>query len=85
MCATINLKFINIKLIKKKMDNIKKILKLQNINLLKKIAEDKFNNEEDKIKFIERYNKLNYRNYKIIYKKNNLINNYKKIIDKNAL
>ena len=84
MCATINLKFINIKLIKK-MDNIKKILELQNINLLKKIAEDKFNNEEDKIKFIERYNKLNYRNYKIIYKKNNLINNYKKIIDKNAL
>tara|TARA_B100001094_G_scaffold332314_1_gene403858 strand:+ start:4906 stop:5106 length:201 start_codon:yes stop_codon:yes gene_type:complete len=64
------------------MDNIKKILELQNINLLKKIAEDKFQDEEDKKNFIERYNKLNYRNYKIIYQKNNLINDYKKIIDK---
>jgi|TARA_B110000495_G_C22656811_1_gene389059 hypothetical protein len=64
------------------MDNIKIILELQNMNLLKKIAEDKFKDEEDKIKFIEKYNKINYRNFKIIYKNNNLINDYKKILDK---
>ena len=47
------------------MDDIKEIVKLQNIDLLKKIADDKFSNDEDKQAFINKYNKTNYRNFKI--------------------
>tara|TARA_B100000683_G_C12383244_1_gene512258 strand:+ start:704 stop:901 length:198 start_codon:yes stop_codon:yes gene_type:complete len=64
------------------MDNIKKILEVQNLNLLKRIAEDKFVDEEEKIKFIEKYNKINYKKFKIVYNQNNLINDYKRIVDK---
>ena len=64
------------------MDNIKKILEVQNLNLLKRIAEDKFVDEEEKIKFIKKYNKINYKKFKIVYNQNNLINDYKRIVDK---
>ena len=64
------------------MEEIKKILELQNISLLRKIAEDKFVDEEEKIKFIEKYNKINYKKFKIIYDQNNLINDYRRIADK---
>tara|TARA_Y100001935_G_C17089108_1_gene400265 strand:- start:360 stop:566 length:207 start_codon:yes stop_codon:yes gene_type:complete len=47
------------------MDDIKEIVKLQNIDLLQKIADDKFTNDEDKQAFINKYNKTNYRNFKI--------------------
>ena len=43
------------------MEDIKKIVELQNILLLNKIADDKFNDESDKKKFIDKYNKINYR------------------------
>ena len=68
------------------MEEIKKILELQNISLLRKIAEDKFVDEEEKIKFIEKYNKINYKKFKIVYNQNNLIDEYIKILNKkNAL
>jgi len=63
------------------MDDIKKILEKQNIYLLEQIADEKFTTNEEKTNFIDKYNKINYRNYKIIYIDNNLINNYKKIVD----
>ena len=64
------------------MEEIKKILELQNISLLRKIAEDKFVDEEEKIKFIEKYNKINYKKFKIVYNQNNLIDEYIKILNK---
>lgn len=66
------------------MEQIKKILELQNLSLLRKIADDKFVDEEEKIKFIEKYNKINYKKFKIVYNQNNLINDYKRIVDKNV-
>ena len=67
--------------IKKIMEDIKKIVELQNILLLSKIADDKFNNESDKKKFIDKYNKINYRKFKIINEKKdeNILENYIKI------
>ena len=63
------------------MEDIKKIVELQNILLLSKIADDKFNNESDKKKFIDKYNKINYRKFKIINEKKdeNILENYIKI------
>ena len=62
------------------MEDIKKIVELQNILLLNKIADDKFNDESDKKKFIDKYNKINYRKFKIINKKDeNILENYIKI------
>ena len=53
---------------KKKMDDIKQIVKLQNIDLLKRIGDDKFITDKDKQSFIDKYNKTNYRNL--------ILNNY---------
>ena len=64
------------------MEQIKQILEIQNVSLLRKIADDKFVDEEEKIKFIEKYNKINYKKFKIIYSQNNLINDYRRIADK---
>ena len=63
------------------MEDIKKIVELQNILLLNKIADDKFNDESDKKKFIDKYNKINYRKFKIINEKKdeNILENYIKI------
>ena len=58
------------------METIEKILQTQNLLLLTQIAEDKFNNEEDKQNFIDKYNKINYKKFKIT--KNNIIYNYDK-------
>ena len=63
------------------MEHIKEILKIQNLELLKIIAEDKFDNEEDKEEFIERYNKINYKSFKIEIGENNTLENYNKIIN----
>ena len=60
------------------MDDIKQIVKLQNIELLHKIADDKFTNEEDKQTFIDKYNKTNYRNFKI-RNDTNILDGYLKI------
>ena len=69
---------IIIKIIKLKMDDIKQIVELQNIDLLKRIANDKFTNDEDKQAFINKYNKTNYRNFKI-RNNTNILNEYIKI------
>ena len=58
------------------METIEKILQTQNLLLLTQIAEDKFNNEEDKQNFIDKYNKINYKKFKIT--KNNIVYNYDK-------
>tara|TARA_B110000902_G_C14028422_1_gene483082 strand:- start:135 stop:338 length:204 start_codon:yes stop_codon:yes gene_type:complete len=58
------------------METIEKILETQNLLLLKQIADDKFNNEEDKQNFIDKYNKINYKKFKIT--KNNIVYNYDK-------
>ena len=58
------------------METIEKILQTQNLLLLKQIADDKFNNEEDKQNFIDKYNKINYKKFKIT--KNNIVYNYDK-------
>ena len=60
------------------MDDIKQIVELQNIDLLKRIANDKFTNDEDKQHFIDKYNKTNYRNFKI-RNDTNILNEYIKI------
>lgn len=54
------------------------ILKLNNISILKKIAENKFNNKTDINNFIEKYNKENYIYFKTV--KENNINIYKRRI-----
>ena len=58
------------------METIEKILQTQNLLLLTQIAEDKFNNEEDKQNFIDKNNKINYKKFKIT--KNNIVYNYDK-------
>jgi len=62
------------------MDIFQEILSQQNILLLSRIAEDKFTDDQDKIKFIKKYNKYNYQILKIT--KENKIKSYKKRIIK---
>ena len=62
------------------MDIIQEVLSQQNILLLSKIADDKFTHDQDKIKFIKKYNKYNYQKLKST--KENRINSYKKRIKK---
>ena len=47
-----------------------KILEIQNLELLNNIANDHFHSEEDRIKFINNYYKINFRIFKIINKNN---------------
>lgn len=75
-----NLKYFNKLNYKKKMDNIKEILVRQNLILLKKIADDKFTDETEKEEFIKKYNKINYKNFKIVNNEN-LVNDYDKILN----
>tara|TARA_B100001123_G_C15329318_1_gene1030694 strand:+ start:333 stop:596 length:264 start_codon:yes stop_codon:yes gene_type:complete len=70
----INFKLLN----KKKMDDIKQIVKLQNIDLLKRIGDDKFITDKDKQSFIDKYNKTNYRNFKV-KSDTNILDGYIKI------
>ena len=62
------------------MDFIEKILEIQNNELLIKMADDNFTNKIDKNKFIEKYNKKNFRKFKIV--SYDIYNNYNKIIIK---
>ena len=60
------------------MDFIQKILCLQNDELLVRIAIDKFDDNINRKKFIQKYDKLNFRKLKIT--KNKVFKSYKKII-----
>jgi|TARA_B110000285_G_scaffold162971_1_gene182016 hypothetical protein len=62
------------------MDFIQKILSLQNDELLVRIAIDKFDNINDRRKFVKKYDKVNFRKLKL--KRNKIHKNYKKIITK---
>ena len=62
------------------MEFIEKILSLQNDELLVKIAFDKFNNLEERRKFIKKYSKSNFKKLKI--SKNKMYKSYQKRIRK---
>jgi hypothetical protein len=62
------------------MDFIQKILCLQNDELLVRIAIDKFDDNINRKKFIQKYDKLNFRKLKIT--KNKVFKNYQKRIIK---
>ena len=62
------------------MDFIQKILSLQNDELLVRIAIDKFDNINDRRKFVKKYDKVNFRKLKL--KRNKIHKNYNKIITK---
>ena len=62
------------------MDFIQKILCLQNDELLVRIAIDKFDDKINRKKFIQKYDKLNFRKLKIT--KNKVFKSYQKRIIK---
>jgi len=62
------------------MDFIQKILSLQNDELLVRIAIDKFDDINDRRKFVKKYDKVNFRKLKL--KRNKIHKNYNKIINK---
>tara|TARA_B110000495_G_C22825214_1_gene481574 strand:- start:105 stop:302 length:198 start_codon:yes stop_codon:yes gene_type:complete len=62
------------------MDFIQKILSLQNDELLVRIAIDKFDNINDRRKFVKKYDKVNFRKLKL--KRHKIHKNYTKIITK---
>jgi hypothetical protein len=62
------------------MEFIEKILSLQNDELLVRIALDKFNNLEERKKFIKKYSKFNFKKLKI--SKNKMYKSYQKRIQK---
>jgi hypothetical protein len=62
------------------MDFIQKILCLQNDELLVRIAIDKFDDNINRKKFIQKYDKLNFRKLKIT--KNKVFKSYQKRIIK---
>jgi len=55
-------------------------IKLQNIEILKLIADNKFTNETDKINFINKYNKDNYQRLVIV--KEDITKSYNKKVNK---
>ena len=62
------------------MEFLNNILKIQNIQILQKIANDKFTKETDKKLFIKKYNKINYQLLNII--KEDIYLNYEKRINR---
>ena len=62
------------------MEFIEKILSLQNDELLVRIAIDKFEDINDRAKFIKKYDKKNFRKLKLI--KNKIYKNYHKRVFK---
>jgi hypothetical protein len=62
------------------MDFIEKILSLQNDELLVRIAIDKFDDINDRRKFVKKYDKVNFRKLKL--KRYKIHKNYKKRITK---
>ena len=62
------------------MDIFHHCIKLQNLEILKKIADEKFINQVDKDEFIKKYNKINYQLLKTV--KEDMIPTYEKKIKK---
>ena len=62
------------------MEFLNNILKIQNIQILEKIANDNFSTETDKKLFIEKYNKINYQLFNIV--KDDIYINYVNRINK---
>ena len=62
------------------MDFIEKILSLQNDELLVRISIDKFDDINDRRKFVKKYDKKNFRKLKL--KRDKIHKNYKKTITK---
>jgi len=62
------------------MDIFHNCIKLQNLEILKKIADEKFINQVDKDEFIKKYNKINYQLLKTV--KEDTIPAYEKKIKK---
>jgi len=62
------------------MDIFHNCIKLQNLEILKKIADEKFINQVDKDEFIKKYNKINYQLLKTV--KEDTIPSYEKKIKK---
>jgi len=62
------------------MDFIEKILSLQNDELLVRIAIDKFDDINDRRKFVKKYDKVNFRKLKL--KRYKIHKNYQKRITK---
>jgi len=62
------------------MDIFHNCIKLQNLEILKKIADEKFINQVDKDEFIKKYNKINYQLLKTV--KEDTIPVYEKKIKK---
>tara|TARA_B110001469_G_C9634109_1_gene317568 strand:+ start:67 stop:261 length:195 start_codon:yes stop_codon:yes gene_type:complete len=62
------------------MDIFHNCIKLQNLEILKKIADEKFINQVDKDEFIKKYNKINYQLLKTV--KEDMIPTYEKKIKK---
>jgi hypothetical protein len=62
------------------MDILNNCIKLQNLEILKKIADNKFINKVDKDEFIKKYNKINYQLLKTV--KEDMIPTYEKKITK---
>lgn len=58
------------------MNILSRIIYEQNKDLLKKIADDNFSEEDDKTKFISKYHKLNYTHLNILKKDD--LESYKK-------
>ena len=62
------------------MEFVEQLLEIQNIELLRNIAKDKFTNEDDINEFINKYNKKNYKKFIVKHKEKNTLENYDKII-----
>ena len=58
------------------MDILKEIIYDQNLDLLQRIANDKFNDEEQKKRFIQKYHKKNFTHLKMV--KKNILPKYEK-------
>jgi len=63
------------------MEFLEKLLEIQNVELLRNIAKDKFSDEDDIREFINKYNKKNYKKFIVKHKEKNTLENYDKIIN----
>lgn len=63
------------------MDTLNKIISLQNLILLKKIAENKYDNSDDVKNFIDKYHKYNYHVLKVSKNNKLLEYSYNRIIN----
>lgn len=63
------------------MDTLNKVISLQNLILLKKIAENKYDNSDDVKNFIDKYHKYNYHVLKVSKNDKLLEYSYNRIIN----